>query len=139
MPSRDRTNALLAAALLIVATLAALAPIYSYDFFWHLSTGRWIAVHHALPLHDPFAIASDRIPWINGEWLFEVPLFFVYAAGGIAAAAWLRAAMVAGSFFFAARRSETGVALFLAALAFAGGHERLDARPGTVAALFVVV
>jgi hypothetical protein len=143
MAPRDRTNALLAAALLIVVTPAALAPIYSYDLFWHLAAGRWIAAHHALPLTDPFAIGSDRVPWINGEWLFEVPLFFVHAVGGIALVAWLRALIVAttfaAGFFFAARRGATGIALLLAALAFAGGNERLDARPGTVAALFVVL
>lgn len=143
MAPRDRTNALLAAAVLIVVTPAALAPIYSYDFFWHLATGRWIAAHQALPLNDPFAIASDRVPWINGEWLFEVPLYLVHAVGGIGLVAWLRAVIVAttftAAFFFAAKRSDAAVALVLAALAFAGGHDRLDARPGTVAALFVVL
>ena len=51
--------------------LAAVAPVRNYDSFWHLATGRWIVEHRALPLQDPFAVASDRTEWINGEWLFE--------------------------------------------------------------------
>ncbi len=142
MPAGDRTNTLVAVALVIVLTPAALGPIYSYDFFWHLATGRWIFEHHALPLTDPFAIASDRVPWINGEWLFQLPLYLVHAAGGIGLIAWLRAIFVAATFaaaFAAAvKHSNRCIALLLTALAFAGAYERLDARPGTVAALLLV-
>lgn len=143
MTASDRSNLLIAAGLLIVLTPIAVGPIYSYDFFWHLATGRWIFDHHALPLTDPFAVAGDGAPWINGEWLFQLPLYIVHLAGGIALVAWTRALVVAAifsaSFFVAARVSrQMPTALLLTSLAFAGGYDRLDARPGTIAALLLV-
>jgi len=139
MPS-ERTTIAIAIGLAVVFTFLAITPIYSYDFFWHLATGRWIAEHQALPIHDPFAIASDRTPWINGEWLFEVVL---YSIGGLRAASLLRALLVgltfAIAFFFAARTSNWRIAAVLTALAFAGAHARLDLRPSTIAAGLLVL
>src|SRR5512142_1111511 len=107
MAEKSRVIAIAAVALFIILIPISLQPIYSYDFFWHLATGRWIAEHHALPLTDPFAIASDRTSWINGEWLFQLLLYGAYAIGGIAAVAWQRAALVAvifaGGFWFSGR------------------------------------
>jgi hypothetical protein len=135
MSESRRTTA--ASALLLAAALvpAALLPIRSYDFFWHLATGRWIVEHHALPRFDPFAIASDRVPWINGEWLFEIALASI---GSITAIAWVHAAAVALLFalvyFIASREAGRAMSLLLTALAFAGGVAMLDARPSTAAA-----
>ena len=138
-PQNDKTRIAVAFALVVVFTFAAIAPIRSYDFFWHLATGRWISEHHALPLHDPFAVASDRTEWINGEWLFEVAL---YAIGGLNAASMLRAIFIALTFalafFFAAGDSEIASAALLTALAFAGAYARLDLRPSTIAAGLLV-
>jgi len=135
----QRTTIAIALLLAIVFTVAAIAPLRSYDFFWHLAAGRWITEHHALPLHDPFAVASDRTPWIDGEWLFQIVL---YAIGGFGAASLLRAIFVALAFaiafLFAARESDIGSAAFLTALAFAGGFSRLDLRPSTAAAGLLV-
>lgn len=141
MAEKARTTAFAAVALLVILTPVALEPVYSYDFFWHLATGRWIAAHHALPLMDPFAVASDRVPWINGEWLFQVLLYCVHAIGAIAAVAWARALLVAaifaGAFWFATRESNAALSLLLTSVGFAGGCSRLDARPGTAAALLL--
>src|SRR5438270_1251000 len=139
-PQNDKTRIAVALALVVVFTFAAIAPIRSYDFFWHLATGRWITEQHALPLHDPFAVASDRTEWINGEWLFEVAL---YAIGGLNAASLLRAIFVALTFalafFFAARDSEIGSDALLTALVFAGAYAGLDLRTSTVGAGLLVV
>ncbi|HET7712330.1 MAG TPA: hypothetical protein VFL80_10415 [Thermoanaerobaculia bacterium] len=130
-----------ACALLVVLTLACLAPIRSYDFFWHLAAGRWIVEHRALPATDPFAVASDSHPWINGEWLFEVPLFLAWRLVGFAGLAWLRALLVgalfAGIYLLIRRSTSTPIALLLVCLSFAGVHQRLDVRPLTLAACFV--
>lgn len=116
--------------------LSALAPIRSYDYFWHLATGRWIVQHGALPATDPFAIGSDPVPWINGEWLFEIVLYALHAIGGAAAVTWIRAAFVALLFVLLFRRSEN---LLLTAIAFAGALPFLDARPSLLAPLFVIL
>ena len=39
-PQNDKTRIAVALALVVVFTFAAIAPIRSYDFFWHLATGR---------------------------------------------------------------------------------------------------
>ena len=125
--------------------VAALAPIRSYDLFWHLATGRWIVEQRALPRMDPFSIASDRTPWINGEWLFEVVLYGLYKAAGIAGLAWLRALYVAGLFVAIFRAAAGGEqrdaakALLLACIGFAGAAPLLDVRPSALAPLFVVL
>ncbi|HUP61460.1 MAG TPA: hypothetical protein VNA69_13670 [Thermoanaerobaculia bacterium] len=117
---------------------AAIGPIRNYDFFWHLATGRWIVEHGALPAADPFAVASDRVPWINGEWLFELAL---QPVSGIENFSFVRAVFIALLFLLAYRFSEgeRDGALLLTALAFAGGMATLDLRPSSVAALFVVL
>jgi len=136
----SRPVVLLALALLVVLIPAALLPIASYDFFWHLATGRWIAAHHALPLTDPFAIASDRAPWINGEWLFQVVLYAIPSPLWIARIrALCVAALFAFGFFVASKKSEWPVALAVTGFAFVGAYDHLDARPSTAAAVLLVI
>lgn len=135
---------LAAVGLLFVAlTLAALAPVRSYDSFWHLATGRWIADHGSLPEQDPFAVASDRTSWHNGQWLFQVALYAVHRAGGITLVAWARAVFVAAlfviAFVAASRGRDWGIALTATAIGFTGAVHFLDVRPSTVAAFCVVV
>jgi hypothetical protein len=129
-------------ALLALLVIAALTPIRSYDYFWHLTTGRWIAEHHALPRSDPFAIASDQTDWIDGEWLFQITAYDLHAVVGDEGLAIARALLVGGLFFFlwkvCAAGSSAALALLMVALAFAGGVGRLDVRPSTAAAVLVV-
>jgi hypothetical protein len=136
-------RALVWSGLALLFMIAAIEPIRSYDYFWHLATGRWIASHHALPLTDPFALASDRTPWINGEWLCELILYALHSAGGtmllVAARTIAVGGLFAGAAYSAGRRGNELVALGLAALALAGSHGRLDVRPSTAAALFVAI
>src|ERR1051325_6588643 len=124
--------------LLVVLLLAAaaLAPIRSYDSFWHLAPGRWILDHRALPLADPFAIASDRVPWINGEWLFQVVARCIELAGGLTAV-WIARALLVGAIFVIGWRKSD--APLLVSLAFLGGHQQLDARPSAAAALLLAL
>ncbi len=128
-----------AIALFLLIAAAAVAPIRSYDFFWHLATGRWIVEHRAIPINDPFALASAPKPWINGEWLYEIALYAGQSAAGFRGVSLLNGLFVAAiftiGFWFAARESDMGLALFLAATAFAGASDRLGVRPAAAAAL----
>ena len=114
--------------LFAVFAIAALVPLRSYDLFWHLATGRWIIEHRALPASDPFAVASDRVPWINGEWLFDVGVY----ALPFGALTILRALFVAALFAF----SRDPV---LSCIAFAGANPLLDMRPSSIAAAFLAI
>ncbi|HYM61052.1 MAG TPA: hypothetical protein VEZ11_09180 [Thermoanaerobaculia bacterium] len=137
-----RLRWLAASALVILFGAAATGPIRSYDSFWHLAAGRWIVEHQALPIHDPFAVASDPAPWINGEWLFEIGLYGFHSLAGDTGLSLARAAgialLFALTFLVASRWADGWVALALTALAFAGGAQRLDVRPASGAALLLV-
>jgi len=137
------TKRIAAAGFFVLAAVAAVAPIRSYDYFWHLATGRWIVEHHALPRFDPLAVASAHVPWINGEWLYEIVLYAVHGMagdGGISIiSALLAAAIFTAGFLFASRENEIGVALLIAAIAFAGASDRLGVRPAAAAALLIAV
>ena len=137
------TKRIAAAVLFLLITIAAVTPIRSYDYFWHLATGRWIVEHHAIPGVDPFAVASAHVPWINGEWLYQVVLYAMHGIAGDAGisiiSALLVAAIFAAGFVFASREQEIGVALLIAAIAFASASDRLGVRPAAAAALLIVV
>ncbi len=117
---------------------------------WHLATGRWIVEHHALPLTDPFAVASDREPWVNGSWLFQVIGYWVHEIVGLQGLSILRGVFAAAVFVGVRqlccrfRVHEKAAALpphsiALIAFAFAGAMPLFDVRPASVAALFVVL
>ncbi|MDP9360930.1 MAG: hypothetical protein M3P29_05695 [Acidobacteriota bacterium] len=137
------TRRVAAVVFFVLVAIAAVAPIRSYDYFWHLATGRWIVEHHALPRFDPLAVASAHVPWINGEWLYEIVLYAlrgIAGDGGISiASALLAAAIFATGFVFASREHDVGVALLIAAIAFAGASDRLGVRPAAAAALLIVI
>src|ERR1051325_1169258 len=124
--------------LLVVLLLAAaaLAPIRSYDSFWHLAPGRWILDHRALPLADPFAIASDRVPWINGEWLFQVVARCIELAGGLTAVWIARALLVGAIFVIGWRKSGAPPPL---SLALPGGAQALDPAPAAALLLALAI
>jgi len=127
-----------AIALLLVVAGAAVGPIRSYDFFWHLATGRWIVEHRALPVFDPFALASAHVPWINGEWLWEVVAYGV----PLTAVSWINAlfvgAIFATAFWFVSPDLDWPIALLVTSFAFAGAADRLGVRPAEAAALLIV-
>ena len=123
--------------------LAAFGAIRSYDLFWQLATGRWIVEHRALPQVDPFTVASDKVEWIDGEWLYEVALYAAHSLvdlRGLSILKGLLAALIFTIAFLHARRdAEAPVALLATAIAFAGAMAVLDLRPSGVAALLVVL
>jgi len=121
--------------------LAAFGAIRSYDLFWQLATGRWIVEHRALPHADPFAIASDKTEWIDGEWLYEVALYGAHSLAGLKGLSWLRGLLAAAIFTiaFVASRRENESALLVSAIAFAGAMPVLDLRPSSAAALMIVL
>lgn len=71
--------------LILVVTLLALLitrGVADADYFWHLKTGEYIATNGALPNGDIFSYVRLGQEWVLHEWLFEVLLYGVHAAGG---------------------------------------------------------
>lgn len=123
--------------------VAAFGAIRSYDLFWQLAAGRWIVEHRALPLTDPFALASEQRPWIDGEWLYEVALYGVHSVVGLEGLSFVRGLLAALiftlAFLYARRDGDPPAALLASAIAFAGAMPVLDLRPSGVAALMLVL
>jgi hypothetical protein len=135
------TKRIAAAGFFVLAAIAAVAPIRSYDYFWHLTTGRWIVEHHAIPRFDPLTLASAHVPWINGEWLYEIALYALHGIGGDVGISIISAILAAAIFAIAIliTSQDAGVALLIAGVAFAGASDRLGVRPAAAAALLIVI
>jgi len=135
------TKRIAAAGFFVLAAVAAVAPIRSYDYFWHLTTGRWIVDHHSIPRFDPLTLASAHVPWINGEWLYQIALYALHGIGGDAGISIISALLAAAIFTigFVLADQDFGVALLIAAIAFAGASDRLGVRPAAAAALLIVI
>ncbi len=121
---------------------AAVGPIFSYDFFWHRATGRWIVEHHALPLTDPFTAGSDRVEWINGEWLWEAIVYSLHSVSAIVIAnAVIVALTFAIVFMVSSRNAAWPLCLLLTALAAAAAlwYRALAVRPSTTGASLAVL
>jgi hypothetical protein len=87
MPTRPQRPPFLALllALLAFAAVAGTVRLKAYDLFWHLASGEWILGHRALPRFDPFRFTSERVPWVDHEWLFQVVIASIERAGGLPA------------------------------------------------------
>ncbi|HXI32028.1 MAG TPA: hypothetical protein VNG89_26500 [Vicinamibacterales bacterium] len=77
----DRLRTLLL--FLAIGVAAALMPAQA-DTWWHLRAGQEMWRTHALLTVDTFSHTVAGTYWPNHEWLFEVLLYPVFAAGGVA-------------------------------------------------------
>lgn len=65
--------------ILIISIIISFFPLLSYDFFWHLKTGEFIA-KNGIPREDPFSYNS-RGEWINHAWFYDLLIYFLYKIG----------------------------------------------------------
>jgi hypothetical protein len=54
------------------------------DIWWHLRNAEYLFHHHALPNHDMYSFTVSGQPWMNHEWLAEIPFYLGWKAGGLA-------------------------------------------------------
>ncbi len=142
------------AALLLVGLFSTQAD--DSDLWWHLKTGQYILQHHALPSPDPFSYTSNSgAPAYPGEeltrefnltheWLAQVLLYALFAAGGFPAVILFRAMLLAAicgiTGVLAARRSGSFYGGVAAALAVAPVATLFTAdRPPLLTFLLVAV
>src|SRR5437870_3541334 len=79
-------------ALPVVVTMRPIAdPILDPDIWWHLRVGHWVVEHRTLPTVDPFSQVHE--PWIAYSWLYEVLVFELYQAFGLAGIVGYRVAL----------------------------------------------
>lgn len=143
-----KVAATIAALFFLYAFSLTLRPLSNNDLWFHLSTGRWITEHHALPSQeDPFTYTTPKplsraaASGMQSQWLGQVVLYGAYALGAEPSVAAFRGALVVLPLlvmYFALMRGEGARARAwgLAALSFpllysviywTGGFERPQA------------
>jgi len=80
-----------AASFLVVLTFAFLALVFILahgkiadpDIWWHLHNADYLIHHHSLPNSDTYSFTVPGHPWMNHEWLAELPYYFAWRAFGL--------------------------------------------------------
>ncbi|MBI4370844.1 MAG: hypothetical protein HY552_00955 [Elusimicrobia bacterium] len=141
MPFPLKKEGLLQAWAYALASVVFLLPVVNPDIWWHLSAGRWIWEHGAVPAADSFSFTRAGAPWIDFEWLFQLAVLAVHRAAGdwglwalkfalLALAAWPTDGLLRD-------RGVSGGARVLATAAWAAGFfSKADLRPDLLSAAF---
>ena len=53
------------------------------DIWWHLRDGAYFFQHHAFPNVDMYSFGAAGSPWLDHEWLSEVPYFLAFKTLGL--------------------------------------------------------
>src|SRR6266704_3097867 len=53
------------------------------DIWWHLRNAEYLFQHHQFPRADMYSFTVEGHPWINHEWLSEIPYYLAWRAGGL--------------------------------------------------------
>jgi hypothetical protein len=108
-------------AIFLTMLIAAIQPVTDPDFWWHITTGNWILSHHAVPRHDLFTFTVTDHRWITHEWLSEVLLSVLYAAGRLPLVSLVLAGVTATGFLLVYLAIDRRVNFVIAGLALALG------------------
>jgi hypothetical protein len=58
-------------------------PIQSFDFYYHLATGRWIVDNASIPVHDVFSSTASGTRWVTHEWAVQVVMYLFFLVIGL--------------------------------------------------------
>lgn len=53
------------------------------DIWWHMRNAQVLLQHHQFPRYDTYSFSAAGHPWINTEWLSEIPFYFAYRSFGL--------------------------------------------------------
>src|SRR5947207_1208121 len=53
------------------------------DIWWHMRNAQYLFDHHQFPRQDMYSFTVAGHPWINHEWLSEIPFYLAYKALGL--------------------------------------------------------
>ncbi|QWE17247.1 hypothetical protein [Polynucleobacter sp. AP-Nino-20-G2] len=103
------------------------------DTYMHLTIGRWILDHGAIPRTDMYSHSLHGHPWVAHEWLSEYILAVLYALGGWTALVLVTALSLALTLAFLVRfllhRVPAIYAILFTALAYSALVSHLLIRP----------
>jgi hypothetical protein len=133
---------LTATAVALWVGLLVLLPSEMSPDGWYAFLGGDLIVHHGLPSHDTLTVWGHGRRWVDQQWLAQLAYYGLYALGGLRLALLANAAIVAGSFAWAAGLggARRGVLWVPALGAIALGLGSSTLRPQTLALpLFVAL
>jgi hypothetical protein len=95
-PNQSRFRSLaLGCALVCGAAIAGLSPSADGDIWWHLAAGREMVARGALLFTDPFSVSAAGRTWVDVHWLFQLAVFGLHRAFGLAGLIWAKCALLA--------------------------------------------
>jgi len=99
----------LASILVFWVLLAAGQDVRDPDVWWHMRNARYLFTHWQLPRVDMYSFTVTGHPWIDHEWLAEIPYYLAWRAFGwvgvYALFVCLVEIMMLGVFYLAAKQS----------------------------------
>jgi len=70
--------------LLAVVGSLTLSYLWNEDFWWYLTSGRYLLDHHQFPSQDPFLYTAEKgIGWVYHSWLWTVLVAGVHGLAGL--------------------------------------------------------
>lgn len=120
-------------------------PIETGDVWWHLSAGRWILDHAAVPQTNvfPFDPTDAQQPWILTQWLGSTLLYMVYQWGGLSGLIQFRAllclTMILIFLHYSRQKIPAHYLIVLTVLLFYGLSTRLLVRPALFNFIFTQI
>lgn len=68
--------------IVLVVGVSISRSIVDPDLWWHLTVGKWITAHNAIPTVDYWNVFSSGSPWIAYSWSVEILFALTQKAGG---------------------------------------------------------
>jgi len=127
--------AVLAVVLIVLEFLLARKGMHDPDIWWHLRNAEYLFQHHDLPRYDTYSFTLAGHPWMNHEWLAEIPFYLAWRAGGLLGLKTLKIlllqAIFGGVLYLAWRESRNFKASFIAC-AFCSFLAQISFGPRTI-------
>jgi hypothetical protein len=99
----------MAAGLSFWVFLVAAQSVGDPDIWWHLRNARYLFSAGHLPNLDVYSYTAAGSPWIDHQWLAEIPFYLAWCVGGLMGLyvlyLFLVEALILGIFYLAARES----------------------------------
>lgn len=114
------------------------------DYFWHLSTGRYIVQTGTIPSTDVFSFSTEGQHWLVTEWGWDVLTYFLFSAFGYTGLSILTTLiffLIFASYFFILKKFNVSnsIIVFSSLLLCFGIFERITPRPHIITYLFFVL
>jgi hypothetical protein len=123
----------------VISLAAALSPMQS-DTWWHLRAGADMLRTHRVLMTDTYSHTAYGMVWPNHEWLSQVILYIVYAAGGLPLVSLFFAALIVGAWALVWRLCDgpSRHRLLLVALVLIPASLHWSPRPHALSLLFLM-